>query len=245
MIASKILKLMPASIRSRAIQASLIGRQRFCPVCHRHARKFLDHGLVTRSDALCPWCFALERHRFVMEFFEKQTDLFDGQPKRMLHVAPEFCFRERLHQHLGNGYVTGDLLDPTAMEKLDVTDIQHADNSFDVVYCSHVLEHVPDDRKAMRELRRVMNPDGWAVLLVPITLENTFEDSSVTDPAERERLFGQDDHVRRYGPDFVDRLREAGFTVKQVMPEDVVEPESATKLSIHREQTGDIYYCTK
>src|SRR5262249_12426105 len=80
----------------------------------------------------------------------------------------------------------------------------------------HVLEHVPDDRRAMREFYRVLKPGGWAILLVPITVERTFEDPAVVDPAERLRLFGQEDHVRRYGPDYGDRLSEAGFAVSGV-----------------------------
>jgi ubiquinone/menaquinone biosynthesis C-methylase UbiE len=89
---------------------------------------------------------------------------------------------------------------------MDITDIQYPDNTFDVIYCSHVLEHVPDDRKAMREFARVLKPEGWAVFMVSLSEEHTIEDPSITSPAERERLFGQHDHVRRYGPDFKDRL---------------------------------------
>src|SRR6185503_7695510 len=93
--------------------------------------------------------------------------------------------------------------------------------SFDVIYCSHVLEHVPDDRLARSQLRRGLKRAGWAVLLVPITAAQTIEDPTVTDPAERERLFGQHDHVRRYGPDYVDRLRDAGFSVSETNASDM------------------------
>jgi SAM-dependent methyltransferase len=130
------------------------------------------------------------------------------------------------------------------MERMDVTDIHHPDESFDVIYCSHVLEHVPDDRLAMSELRRVLKRAGWAVLLVPITAEQTIEDPTVTDPAERERLFGQHDHVRRYGPDYVDRLREAGFDVVVTGVSDLLRGEDLSRLGLTRCDAA-IYHCTR
>jgi ubiquinone/menaquinone biosynthesis C-methylase UbiE len=128
---------------------------------------------------------------------------------------------------------------------MDVTDIQSPDDSFDIVYCSHVLEHVDDDRRAMRELCRVLRPDGWAILMVPITTDRTVEDPSISDPQERLRLFGQKDHVRRYGPDFVDRLREAGFAVETIRPDDFLSPEEIERMAIDRKYAGEIYHCTK
>jgi SAM-dependent methyltransferase len=142
------------------------------------------------------YCNSLERHRLVWLYFEKMTDLFDGAPKTMLHVAPEPMIQGLLKERLASGYLTADLFSPAAMVKMDITDIQYGDDTFDVIYCSHVLEHVPDDRRAMREFRRVLKPHGWAVLLVPIVISRTFEDPSITDPAERAKLFGQHDHVR-------------------------------------------------
>jgi SAM-dependent methyltransferase len=175
-------------------------------------------------------------------YFARRTNLFDGRPKRVLHVAPERCFEGPLRQRLGAGYLTADLLDPRAMEQMDITDIQHPDESFDVIYCSHVLEHVPDDRRAMRELRRVLKKDGWAVLLVPITAERTIEDPTVTDPAERERLFGQHDHVRRYGPDYADRLREAGFDVVITEVSDLLGDGDLIRMGLTG-ATMTIYHC--
>ncbi|MDG2390066.1 MAG: methyltransferase domain-containing protein [Planctomycetaceae bacterium] len=161
----------------------------------------------------------------------------------MLHIAPEPILSQIFNRADFIEYLSADLSNPNAMVNFDLTDIPYADNSFDVIYCSHVLEHIPDDRQAMRELRRVMTPNGWAILLVPITAEKTFEDSSVTSPEERERLFGQHDHVRRYGPDYVNRLQECGFRVSvETIPEQ------------HDEQQRDyfglrwnhkIYFCQK
>ena len=178
-------------------------------------------------------------------YFVNRTDLFDGKPKRMLHVAPEQCFERRLSARLGAGYLTADLLDPHARERMDITDIQHPDESFDVIYCSHVLEHVPDDRQAIREFHRVLRKDGWAMLLVPITADRTMEDPTVTDPADRLRLYGQADHVRRYGPDYVDRLREAGFEVAITQVSDLIEEDEAVRMGLTAADSAEIYHCRK
>lgn len=220
------------------------GADRYCPVCRRSSRRFKDFGRPTRADAKCVRCGSLERHRMVWLYLERKTNLLDGSPKRMLHVAPESCFKRRLRKHLGRGYLTGDLKEEKAMVRMDVMSIQYPDESFDVVYCSHVLEHVPDDRRAMREFHRVLRPDGWAILLVPITREKTLEDPSVTDPGERLRLFGQADHVRRYGPDYVDRLREAGFEVTVREASDFLGPEEIVRMGITN-AAGEIFFCTR
>jgi ubiquinone/menaquinone biosynthesis C-methylase UbiE len=127
---------------------------------------------------------------------------------------------------------------------MDITDIQYPSQSFDVIYCSHVLEHIQDDRQAMRELHRVLKEDGWAVLLVPITAEKTYENPSIATPAERLRAFGQEDHCRRYGPDLVNRLREAGFTVEVTKVEELLSKADAIRMGLTH-ASGDIHYCTK
>lgn len=146
--------------------------------------------------------------------------------QRILHVAPDKCLRERLQGTPGVEYVAGDKMEPgydypAGTIYMDITEIGFPDNHFDIIICSHVLEHVPDDRKAMRELLRVLKPGGLAVLLVPLSREQkTDEDLTVTDPEERKRRFGQFDHVRQYGRDYFDRLREEGFTVTVLKPID-------------------------
>ena len=127
---------------------------------------------------------------------------------------------------------------------MDITDIQYPDESFDVIYCSHVLEHVPDDKKAMREFLRVLKPNGWAMLLVPIIGEHTTEDLSITDPAQRAMLYGQEDHVRNYGRDYEDRLQEAGFEVTVISPECFMSTEEIVRMGITK-AAGDIYICKK
>jgi SAM-dependent methyltransferase len=171
------------------------------------------------------------------------TDLLDKRPKHMLHVAPEPCFEKPLRRKLGSGYVSADI-SRQAMVRMDITNIQYSNETFDVIYCSHVLEHVKDDKRAIRELYRVMKSDGWALLLVPITGDKTFEDPSVTDPEERSRLFGQEDHVRRYGSDYVERLIEGGFKVRVVNPFDFLHGEEIVRMGI-TEAAGEIYHCTK
>ena len=148
-------------------------------------------------------------------FFPIRTNLFDGTPRKMLHIAPE-AYLSRIFQQVPNlDYLSADLDSPRAMVKMDITNIQYPDNSFDVIICIHVLEHVPDDRQALSEFFRVLKPGGWAILQVPMSdREVTYEDFTITSPAERERHFGQTDHVRWYGRDYKDRLARAGFQVQ-------------------------------
>jgi SAM-dependent methyltransferase len=220
------------------------GSGRFCPLCGKSSSRFREFGIVPRKDAQCTRCGALERHRLLWLYLAKKTDLFDGRAITMLHVAPEACFEPRLRKPLGKNYITADLFDPSAMVKMDVTDIGYPDQSFDVIYCSHVLEHVQDDRRAMREFHRVLKETGWAILLVPITVEATFEDPSIIEPSERLKAFGQGDHVRRYGTDYTERLREAGFKVTVVTIEQFVDAEDAIRMGLTA-ASGEIYHCTR
>jgi SAM-dependent methyltransferase len=168
-----------------------------------------------RANARCPNCGARDRQRYLWLYLERKTNLL-VDPLRVLHFAPERIFEEWLGSQPNLDYVSTDLQRARAMVKADITDLPFPDDSFDVVLCSHVLEHVAEDRKAMRELYRVLRPGGWALVLVPIDFSRgeTFEDPAIVAPADRERAFGQADHVRIYGRDFTTRLEEAGFTVR-------------------------------
>lgn len=185
-----------------------------CPCCGGRFRSFLPGGVRRREGVRCPRCDSLERHRLLWLFLEQCTDLLTT-PQRVLHVAPEPQIGHRLAALPHLEYVSADLDSPLAQERIDVTDIPYPDGHFKAVICCHVLEHVPDDRRAMRELRRVLAEDGWAILQTPVHVENahTIEDPGITDPEERRRRFGQPDHVRIYGRDFTARLAEAGFRV--------------------------------
>jgi SAM-dependent methyltransferase len=220
------------------------GSARHCPVCNRNSRQFGAIGIISRNDAQCFYCGAVERHRLVWLYFKRKTNLFSGLPLKMLHVAPEAVFEKKLHAQLGSNYLTADLYNPGAMVKMDITNIQYPDESFDVIYCCHVLEHVPDDRKAMREFFRVLKQGGWAVLLVPVTAEKTYENFSITDPAERLKNFGDPTHVRLYGPDYIERLRESGFSVQLSRPSNFLTQEEIERMGI-TSAAGEIYYCTK
>lgn len=225
-------------------EVAYYGKGRLCPVCGKSSRRFCPFGVVPRKDAQCAYCGALERHRFLWLYLLRKTDLFDGTPKKMLHVAPELCFESRFKKQLGDNYLTADLFNALAMVKMDITNIEYPDQSFDVIYCSHVLEHVQDDKKAMREFHRVLKSNGYAILLVPVTTVKTFEDPSILEPLERLRAFGGEDHVRLYGPDYVDRLREAGFRVEITEVNDLVKNEEAIRMGL-TPASGQIYYCTK
>ena len=163
----KVVALLPPFIKdplrrtrdyamSHVAPMAYYGTGRICPVCEKTLRRFARYGAIPRKDALCIRCNSLERHRLLWLYVNKKTDLFDARPKKMLHVAPESCLEERFRQRLAAGYITADLFNPRAMAKMDIMDIGFPDESFDVIYCSHVLEHVVDDRKAIKEFHRVL-----------------------------------------------------------------------------------------
>jgi SAM-dependent methyltransferase len=228
----------------KSIKRALPAYRFYCPVCDNYARAFLPATPEPRPNCICPNCGSRERHRLTWLFLNRHSDLFDGRPKRMLHVAAERSLARRLSRVPGLAYLTADLSSPTAMLQMDIMDIQFPEDSFDVILCSHVLEHVDDDRQAMREFARVLKPGGWALLLVPISVEATFEDPSITDPALRKRLFGHPEHVRQYGMDFADRLAEAGLVVRVFRPVDVAAPADLDRAAILPSE-WPLFYCVK
>lgn len=238
-------RLIPSSARRILKKVWFFGLNHYCPVCNSHVRKFYTFGLLNRAEARCPVCDMLERHRAIWLFFQQKTNLMDGQPKKMMHVAPEPEMGKLFRKTKGIDYLSVDLDSPYAMEKVDICDIPYGSDEFDIIYCSHVLEHVPDDKKAVREFFRVLKPGGWAVICVPIDSEKTFVDPMVTDPKERERLFGQCDHVRRYGPDVIERIQSAGFNVESFSPSSFMSEEELSKCAIGREKENPVFYCQK
>lgn len=216
-----------------------------CNICNHTYKKFLPYGRMTpRENALCPNCLSLERHRLMHLFLKEKTDFFSANLK-VLHVAPEHCFIKRFEQHKNLDYITADIESPLAKVKMDIHDIPFEENTFDVAFCNHVMEHVTDDIKAMSELRRVLKPGGWAIIQSPLwpNLDVTYEDPSITDPAERERIFGQNDHVRNYGTDYGRRLERAGFVVTE---DKFVMQLPAEKVKRHALPASEIiYFCKK
>lgn len=185
-----------------------------CPICSHHYKKFLPYGRInSRENALCPNCLSLERHRLIWLYLKESTDFFSTQ-LNVLHVAPEHCFIRPFEDQHREKYITADIESPLAKVKMDIHKIPFGDNHFDAILCNHVLEHVKDDIQVMREFRRVLKPMGWAILQVPFfnpVPEKTFEDNSIINPREREKIFGQDDHVRKYGKDYSERIKQSGL----------------------------------
>jgi SAM-dependent methyltransferase len=240
---SAVGRWLPRRVKVALKHAFWLGPGHFCPICRSHLRTFRPAGRPVRPEARCPICNSLERHRLLWNFFRQRSDLFDGNAKRILHFAPEELISRRIRKLPGVDYVPADLMPGDGIVQMDVTDIRYPDGSFDVVLCSHVLEHVEDDRLAMRELLRVLAPDGWAVLLVPVFPEPTFEDASASDPTERERLFGQHDHLRKYGPDFEDRLREAGWQVQRFDAPELLGAREQRRLGVPDDES--VFLCSK
>jgi SAM-dependent methyltransferase len=202
-----------------------------------------------RSTA-CPHCSSTDRERLIYAFLRDHTPLFQraDPPAKMLHIAPERHLSRVLLQRKGLEYLCIDKREPgyiyaNYVQEGDVLNLRFPDNDFDYVLCNHVLEHIPDDRRAMSELRRVLKPGGIGILQVPIALASstTIEDHSVTDPKERERLFGQPDHVRLYEKqDYRSRLTAAGF---KVSTSQIASDKRYSRMLLNREE--DLFVVTK
>jgi SAM-dependent methyltransferase len=212
-----------------------------CPLCGRNFRRFSPFGDPIRPSR-CANCRSLERHRLAWLFLEQHKDIFKAE-LRVLHVAPELPLRERLGALRNLDYLTADLDPSRADVQMDITAIDYPDASFDVILCSHVLEHVVDANQAMRELYRVLAPGGFALLDVPLDpdLDDTYEDWSITTEEGRRRAFWQADHVRLFGRSYPDLLRAAGFQVEvdQFRP----DADDFTRYGLRSED--HIFFCTK
>lgn len=216
-----------------------------CTVCNHKTNKFLPYGrLNPRENALCPNCLALERHRLMYLYLKTKTNFFTANHK-VLHVAPEYCFIDRFEKLSNLDYLTADIESPLAKVRMDIEKIQYPDNSFDVIFCNHVLEHVEHFDVATKELFRVLKPGGFAIMQSPqdMKLPHTIEDPTITDPRERERVFLQSDHLRLFGQDYGLELQKAGFTVLEddfvkTLPSDV-----SRRFALPLEEI--VYFCTK
>lgn len=220
--------LIRLSLLARPVLAwSLKGKKYTDPIDGRQFRSFLPYGYEkTRENVLSPSTLSLERHRLLWLYLQRETNFF-SQRLTVLHFAPEQAFYGRFKKLANITYTTTDLNSPLADVKADICSLPFADNSFDVILCNHVLEHIPDDSKAMHELYRVLKPEGWGIFQIPQDLnrETTFEDDSITGKAERAKIFGQYDHVRIYGRDYFDKLRSIGFVVEAIDYTSHLSPE--------------------
>ncbi|MFK7049792.1 MULTISPECIES: class I SAM-dependent methyltransferase [Flavobacterium] len=213
--------LIRISFIVRPILAFLLKGSRFIdPIDGKSFRMFLPYGYGNqRNNVLSPSTLSLERHRLLWLYLQNETDFFTAKDiKKVLHFAPEQEFYKRFKKQKNITYVTTDLFSPLADVKADICNLPFQDNSYDIIFCNHVLEHIPDDTKAMQELYRVLKPGGMGIFQIPqdYSRQTTFTDDTITDPKERAKIFGQYDHVRVYGLDYFDKLRSIGFTVKEI-----------------------------
>ena len=202
------------------IAFSLKGDKFTDPIDGKSFRKFLPYGYgKQRENALSPSTLSLERHRLMWLFLRDDTDFFTSKEKiKTLHIAPEQCFLDLFRKQTNLEYITSDLESPIADVKADICNLPFDDNSFNVVFCNHVLEHIMDDTKAMQELYRVLKKGGFGIFQIPqdLSREKTFEDNIITNRRERAEIFGQYDHVRVYGRDYFNKLRSVGFEVDEI-----------------------------
>ena len=215
------------------------------PIDGKGFSKFLPYGYgTTRENVLSPSTLSLERHRLLWLYLKNETDFFTKK-RKVLHFAPEQAFYKRFRKLKNLDYTTTDLNSPLADIKADICNLPFEDDTYDFIFCNHVLEHIPDDTKAMQELYRVLKPDGIAILQIPQDLkrENTFEDDSITDAKKRAEIFGQYDHVRVYGRDYFEKLRKIGFKVQEIDLTAQISPQEVDK---YRLAQGEILpVCSK
>ncbi|NHM08267.1 class I SAM-dependent methyltransferase [Flavobacterium sp. CYK-4] len=220
--------LIRLSYLTRPILALALKGNRYTdPIDGKSFRSFLPYGYSTqRNNVLSPSTLSLERHRLLWLYLKNETDFFTA-PKKVLHFAPEQAFYQLFRNQKNLDYTTTDLLSPLADVKADICNLPFEDNTYDVILCNHVLEHIPDDTKAMQELYRVLKPGGLGIFQIPqdLSRETTFADNSITDPKERAKIFGQYDHVRVYGRDYFEKLRSIGFEVQEVDYTKSLSPE--------------------
>jgi SAM-dependent methyltransferase len=216
---SLIRAVTPARFRSKLRAAyqrvHYFGFRRQCPLCEANLRVFLPGGggAGRRDNMRCPVCDSIDRERLLYLYLVHKTNAFDERLK-LLHVAPERETGRRLLHHLRDDYISADLNREDCMVKMDVTNMQFPDSCFDAIICSHVLDEVTEDRKAIAEIFRVLAPGGWAILQEAIISKSTtYEIPPMTTRADRLSAFGCGERVRVYGLDYVDRLEQAGFLV--------------------------------
>ena len=239
-IFAKALFSLPPGVRRQLFA----GEERYCPLCQSRLERFL--AIQRLYHLFCPVCRSLQRHRLVWLLLEQGgwLDHPPGERLKLLHFAPEACLEERFRRAPGVDYLSADLYDRRAMVRADIVAMQFESETFDLVFCSHVLEHVPEDRKAINELSRILKPGGKAVILVPIRGEETDEDPAISDPVERERRFGQLDHVRSYGMDILQRLERAGFSVRALSAASLeMRPQELERMGL--EAADIVFICRK
>ena len=220
------------------IKIYLYGNKYTDPIDGSSFRKFLPYVYnKIRKNALSPSTFSLERHRLLWLYLQNETDFFEKKMK-VLHFAPEAAFLKKFKKLKNISYDTIDLDSPLADIKADICDLPIKNDSYDFILCNHVLEHIVDDEKAMKELYRVLKKGGTGIFQVPLNMSNkqTYEDFTITDPKERNKAFGQYDHVRVYGMDFFERLKNVGFKVEKCEYTSKLSEEEKTKYCLPKKE---------
>lgn len=215
------------------------------PIDNRRYKQFLPYGYGTeRSNALSPGTLSLERHRALYLYLKEKTDVFTRKVS-MLHIAPERSLGNIFKKQANIDYISADLLSPWAMVHFDAHAIPYRDDSFDIVIANHILEHVQDDIRVMAEMFRVMKPGGFGVFQVPLdeTIAITQQDPFLRDEAEQNRRFGQKDHVRQYGIDYLKRLESVGFQVHNYHLGELFPDMDFARYGVHAGES--IPVCTK
>ena len=229
--------LIRLSFILQPILAVLLKGNKFTdPIDNKSFSKFLPYGYGNqRSNVLSPSTLSLERHRLLWLYLLNETDFFSTTTiQKVLHFAPEQAFYKIFRNQKNIEYTTTDLLSPLADVKADICNLPFEDYTYDIIFCNHVLEHIPDDTKAMQELYRVLKKGGMAILQIPQDLKRatTFADNSIVNQKDRAAIFGQYDHVRIYGRDYFDKLRSIGFTVIEEDYTSKLDPKSVERFCL-------------
>lgn len=244
----RILKRTEAEVRRLRRRASPVlwaGNSVHCPLCERSFRGFRPAGKrrSRRENAVCPYCGARERDRLTFLFLTRPDGPTCGSP--ILHIAPEACLQPRLRRLADGDYVTADLIRTDVDQRFDLMAIPHPDATFHAVYCSHVLQDVPDDIVAMSELFRILEPGGWAILNVPVTAEVTVDHRDTPGHVRGRGDRRPDEHLRTYGKDFPRRMESVGFEVRVISPADLASVREQIRYGINGAATGSVYFGVK
>jgi len=243
-LASKYFPEFSRNIYNRINIRRYGGDKYYCPICENSFKQFLSGPGKSRINSKCPGCGSLERQRLLWLYLKNKL-LIEKQNISLLNIAPDYAIQTKFKQLKNINYLSIDLNSNLAMEKQDLTNLKFNDNAFDAILCYHVLEHIVDDKKALEELFRVLKSGGWAIIQTPFEKDRnkTYEDFSITSLEERKKAFGQSDHVRIYGLDYVNKLRDAGFKVNVDNFVSQFNSEEINKYKL--DKTEEIYFCTK
>jgi SAM-dependent methyltransferase len=221
------------------------GKKFYCVCCQKSFRKFLQHGNIPRKNAACPYCNSLERTRLLYFYLERETNIFEGK-KKVLHFAPERMLEKKL-KSTGSDYVSADINAAYADQVIDITSIPYPENTFDYIICSHVLGHVPNEKKAIDEMYRVLKPGGSAFILTVIDRksESTYEDKNIRTPEEKLMHYGENDLVRLHGLDFEQRLKRSNMDIRKIDYRNTFTKSENIKYSLGDGNRELIFDCIK